>query len=88
MILLGKEAMIRVDRITCSVIRTARDGVDELDRLRREKGLTQMEISKCADMSDVGQQYYRMYKSGDVMISKFLRFLKAAGYEMMLVRKD
>ena len=77
-----------MDRITCSVIRTARDGVDELDRVRREQGLSQMEISKCADMPDVGQQYYRMYRSGDVMISKFLKFIHAAGYELMLVRKD
>lgn len=71
-----------------SVIRTARDGVDELDRLRLEQGLTQMAISHMADMPDDGMQYYRMYKSGDVKISKFLRFLKAAGYELMIMKKE
>lgn len=75
-------------QLTYSVIRTARDGVDELDRVRREQGLSQMAISELAQMPDVGMQYTRMYRSGDVKISKFLRFLKAAGYELMIVKKE
>ena len=75
-------------QVSYSVIRTARDGVDELDRVRREKGLSQMAISQLADMPDVGQQYYRMYRSGDVTVSKFLRFLRAAGYELIMMRKE
>lgn len=75
-------------QITYSVIHTAREGVEELDRLRREKGYSQMEISQLAEMPDMGQQYYRMYKSGDIKISKFLRFLHSAGCELMVIRKD
>lgn len=75
-------------QITCSVIHTAREGVDELDRVRREQGLSQMTISELAQMPDVGMQYFRMYKSGDVKISKFLKFLRAAGYELMIVKMN
>ena len=77
-----------MNQIMYCVIRTAREGVDELDKARREKGLSQMTISHLADMPDDGMQYYRMYKSGDVKISKFLRFLKAAGYELLLMKKE
>ena len=75
-------------QLTYSVIRTARDGVDELDRVRREQGLSQMAISRFANMPDVGQQYYRMFRSGDITLSKYLRFLRAAGYELMMVRNE
>lgn len=75
-------------QLTYSVIKTARDGVDELDRVRREQGLSQMAISRLANMPDVGQQYYRMYKSGDVTISKYLKFLRAAGYDLMMVKRE
>ena len=75
-------------RLTYSVIRTARDGVDELDKVRREQGLSQMAISRLANMPDVGQQYYRMFRSGDVTISKYLKFLRAAGYDLMMVKKE
>jgi hypothetical protein len=47
-----------------------------------------MAISRLANMPDVGQQYYRMYKSGDVTISKYLKFLRAAGYDLMMVKKE
>lgn len=79
---------MRLKQLNYSVIRTARDGVDELDRVRREQGLTQMEISKLADMPDVGQQYYRMYRSGEVVLSKYLRFLRAAGYDLIMIKRE
>lgn len=75
-------------QIQFSVIQTAREGVDELDRLRREMGLSQMGISQLADMPDEGQQYYRMYRSGEVKLSKFLKFLKVTGYELILIKKE
>ena len=71
-----------------AVIQTARDGVDELDKLRREQGLSQMDISHMADMPDEGMQYCRMYKSGDAKISKFIRFLRAAGYDLMIMKRE
>ena len=70
------------------IIQTARDGVDELDALRREQGISQMKISDLADTPDVGQQYARMYGRGDVMLSKYLRFLRSLGYRLMIVKGD
>ena len=75
-------------QINLAVISTARDGVDALDRLRREQGLSQMDISHMAEMPDEGMQYCRMYKSGDIKFSKFLRFLRAVGYELMIMKKE
>ena len=75
-------------RIESRVIRTARDGVDELDEQRRLRNMTQMGISELADMPDTGQQYARMYKSGDVKLSKYLKYLRAAGLTLVLMRKE
>ena len=71
-----------------SVIHTARDGVNKLDAVRRAKGYSQMRISELAKTPDVGQQYARMYGSGDVMLSKYLRFLQAVGFELVMVKKE
>ena len=74
-------------QFTYHVIRTARDGIDTLDAERRKMGISQMRISELADTPDVGQWYSRMYGRGDVMMSKFLRFLRATGYELVMVKK-
>ena len=86
----GGERGLRIgmNQFDYHVIRTARDGVDELDRVRRENGVSQMKISLDADTPDVGQQYARMYGRGDVMLSKYLRFLRAMGYELIMVKKQ
>lgn len=75
-------------QLSCSVIRTAREGVNELDKKRRAEGMSQKKISELANTPDVGQQYYRMYGSGDVRLSLFIRFLHALGYELMIVQKE
>ena len=74
--------------LSYSVIHTARDGVDELDRMRQEQKISQMGISELAEMPDEGMQYYRMFRSGDVKISKFLRFLKALGYKLVIMKEE
>lgn len=74
--------------MTVRIIQTARDGVDELDALRREKGISQMRISDLADTPDVGQQYARMYGRGDVMLSKYLRFLRSLGCRLAIVQEE
>jgi len=68
-------------------IQTARDGVDQLDALRRAQGISQMKISDLADTPDVGQQYARMYASGDVMLSKYLRFLRSVGCKLAIIQE-
>ena len=77
-----------MNQFTYHVIRTARDGIDTLDAERRKQGLSQMKISEMADTPDVGQCYARMYGRGDVMMSKFLRFLRATGYELVMIKKE
>ena len=75
-------------QVSYHIIQTARDGVDELDAVRRGRGLSQMKISELAGTPDVGQQYARMYGSGDVMLSKYLRFLRALGYELVIKERE
>ena len=69
------------------IIQTARDGVDELDAMRRRRGISQMKISDLADAPDVGQQYARMYGRGDVMLSKYLRFLRSVGCKLAIIQE-
>jgi len=76
-----------VRHVEYHIIQTARDGVDELDALRREQGISQMKISDLADTPDVGQQYARMYGRGDVMLSKYLRFLRSLGCKLMIIKE-
>ena len=69
------------------VIQTARDGVDELDALRRAQGISQMRISELADMPDTGMQYARMYGSGDIKLSKFLKYLRSVGCKLAIIHE-
>lgn len=69
-------------------IKTARDAVDTLDELRRGQGISQLQISLIANTPDYGQQYARMYGSGDVKLSKFLRFLRAVGCDLVIVQRE
>lgn len=77
-----------MNKFSYHVIRSARDGIDTLDAERRRLGMSQMGISAMADTPDVGQWYARMWGSGDVKMSKFLRFARAAGYEIVMVKKE
>lgn len=74
-------------QVSYHIIQTARDGVDELDALRRAQGISQMRISDLANTPDVGQQYARMYGRGDVMLSKYLRFLRSIGYKLAIIQE-
>lgn len=77
-----------MERFSYHVVRTARDGIDTLDTVRREQEISQMQISELAEMPDVGMSYLRMYGRGDVVLSKFLRFLRATGYELVMIKKE
>ena len=74
-------------RIDYHIIQTARDGVDELDHVRMRNGISQAGISKLADTPDTGQQYLRMFGSGDVKLSKYLRFLHAVGCDLIITER-
>ena len=76
-----------MQRMSFHIIQTAREGVDALDTFRREQGISQMRISDIADTPDVGQQYARMYRSGDVTLSKYLRFLRSVGCKLAIIQE-
>lgn len=81
---------------TFHIIRTARDGIDELDRQRNVAGISQMRIAAMADdidtpnakAPDVGQKYYRMFKSGTCKLPDFLRYWHALGYEVIVAKRE
>ena len=79
---------LQVKNVRWHVVQSARDGVDTLDELRRAQGISQMKISDLADTPDVGQQYARMYRSGDVTLSKFLKFLRSLGWKLVITRDE
>lgn len=68
-------------------IENARDAIDELDRIRMDKGLSQMGISQEAEVDDEGQKYYRMYRNKRVKIGTYIRFLRAVGWKMIIVEE-
>ena len=70
------------------VVQSARDGIDRLDEARRERGLSQMKISDIAGMLDTGSLYCRMYKRGDVSLSKYIKFLRAAGCRLVIMQEE
>ena len=71
-------------RLSYKIIRTARDGINTIDAERRRQGLSQMAISE----KDVGQQYYRMYKSGTCSLPVFIRFCQSLGYKVAIIKTE
>ena len=67
-------------------MRSASDLINELDEERRRQGLSQMTVSLCADVpdSDVGQTYYRMWRTKNCRLSAFVTFCHALGLEIRL----
>ena len=60
-------------------IESARHGIDELDRMRREHGLSQMKMAEILNDPDTGQRLYRAFRSGNCSLAYFLRWAKANG---------
>lgn len=69
-------------------VATSHEAIDELDRIRQEKGISQMEISHMAEILDNGMKYLRMYRKHDCKLSVFLKFLQAEGCELAIIRRD
>lgn len=70
-----------------NVVQTARAGIDMIERERRERGLSLYRICDLADAPD-HRKFWRMVRGGDVKLSWFIRYARAIGYEMVLVRKE
>lgn len=68
-------------------VQTARAGIDIIERERRERGLSLYCICDIADAPD-NRKFWRMVRGGDVKLSWFIRYARAIGYELMLVKRD
>jgi hypothetical protein len=65
-------------------LHSAREAIDQLDRIRWERGITQAELTELAGYEE-SRRYWRMVASGDVKLSVFLRFARAAKIGIMML---
>ena len=63
-------------------IKTARQAIDELDRIRRAQGISQMGMAERLNDPDTGQRYARMYGSGNARISYIIKAARELGVKV------
>ena len=63
-------------------ITSARQAIDEIDKMRREQGISQMEMALRMNDPDTGQRYARMYKSGNARISYIIKTARELGVKV------
>ena len=68
-----------MSKLELTEIETARQAIDELDRIRRENGYSQMKMAEILNDPDTGQRLYRAYRSGNCSLAYFIRWAKANG---------
>ena len=66
-------------RLELTEIENARQAIDEMDRIRRDNGLSQMKMAEILNDPDTGQRLYRAFRSGNCSLAYFLRWAKANG---------
>ena len=69
-------------RLELVEIETARQAIDELDKARRQQGLSQMALAERLDDPDTGQRYARMYGSGNAKIAYVIRTARELGIKV------
>ena len=69
------------------IIQNARVGIDAIERERRQKGLSLYKMCEAAEAPD-NKKYWRMVKGGDVKLSWFIRYARATGYEIALIKRE
>ena len=75
-------------KVSYSVIRTARDGIDKLDRIRQEQNLTQAAWSRKAGYDEFGKLVSNTYNRGNCKLSVMAQLLKPLGYELIIVKTE
>lgn len=68
-----------MSRLELTEIENARQAIDEMDRIRRDNGLSQMKMAEILNDPDTGQRLYRAFRSGNCSLAYFLRWAKANG---------
>lgn len=69
-------------KLELTEVTSARQAIDQLDAIRREKGITQMEMALRMNDPDTGQRYARMYKSGNARISYIIKTARELGVKV------
>ena len=69
-------------RLELLEIVTARQAIDELDRIRREQGISQMKMAELLNDPDVGMRWARMYGSGNAKIAYIIKAARELGVKV------
>lgn len=70
------------------VVKSARDGVETMDRLRREQGISQMKMAEKLDDPDVGMRQSRLLRNGSCQLWYMVKELNVLGYELVIVKNQ
>lgn len=70
------------------VIKSARDGVETMDKIRREQGISQMKMAEKLDDPDVGMRQSRLLRNGSCQLWYMVKELNVLGYELVIVKKQ
>ena len=73
-------------RLELLEIDNARQAIDELDRIRREKGISQMGMAERMNDPDVGARWARMYGSGNAKIAYVIKAARELGVKVYFRR--
>jgi len=66
----------------------ARELINEADRIRNEKGMTQAEWSRSAGLDEVGMSVSRTYNRGNCKLSTMVMLLRPLGYELKIMKVE
>ena len=69
-------------RLELLEIVTARQAIDELDRIRREQGISQMKMAELLNDPDVGMRWARLYGSGNAKIAYIIKAARELGVKV------
>lgn len=69
-------------RLELLEIVTARQAIDELDRIRREQGISQMKMAELLNDPDMGMRWARMYGSGNAKIAYIIKAARELGVKV------
>ena len=71
-----------MERLEFIEITNARQAIDELDRMRREKGISQMKMAEILNDPDAGMRQLRAYKSGNCSFAYAIKWANAHGFKL------
>lgn len=79
---------MELSQFTYHVIKTARDGVETMDKLRRDAGISQMRMAELLDDPDAGMRQTRLKRNGSCQLWYMVKELEVLGWELVMVKKE